>query len=84
MRARHLGADRSKRALARAIRQARAERALTQEELAFAAEMHSTEVSHIEHGKRNPTYTTLLRISRGLKIPLARLVERAEELERVE
>jgi len=46
--------------------------------------MHSTEVSHIEHGKRNPTYTTLLRISRGLKIPLARLVERAEELERVE
>jgi transcriptional regulator with XRE-family HTH domain len=64
-----------------AIRQVRLLRGLTQEELALRTGFDPTQISGIERGRRNPTFGTMLRISRGLGMRLSELAELAEELE---
>jgi transcriptional regulator with XRE-family HTH domain len=54
---------------------------MTQERLAEEAGFGVTQISSLERGRRNPTYASLRRISHGLGLSLAELVERAEELE---
>ena len=68
-------------ALGKAIRQERLRQKQSQEWLADRARLHSTEVSHIECGNRNPTYLVMRKISTALGISLAELVERGEGLE---
>lgn len=46
---------------------------LTQEGLAHAAGLHWTYVGQIERGERNPTYKNLLKLARGLGVPLTDL-----------
>lgn len=69
-------------AYGRALRELRAERALSQERLALNAGVDRTFVSGIERGERNPTLTTLLRLVGVLEIPLSDLALRAERMER--
>lgn len=71
-------------ALGEAIREARREAVLTQEELALRADIHEAYVSFLESGRRNPTWGVVRRISLALGVPLSELARRAEEFERGE
>ncbi len=68
--------------LGRAIRTLRHDAKLSQEALGEKAEIHATWISHIESGRINPTWGNVRRIAYGLKVPLPRLAELAEKLER--
>jgi len=68
-------------ALGRAIREARKEAGLTQEELSSLADVHETYVSFLESGRRNPTWGVVRRISIACGLPLPELARRAEEFE---
>ncbi len=48
------------------VKRLREAKGLSQEELAFDAEMHRTYVSGIERGKRNPTVTVIERLALAL------------------
>jgi transcriptional regulator with XRE-family HTH domain len=67
--------------LGKAIRKLRTESQLSQEALGNSAEIHPTWISHIESGRINPTWGNVRRIARGLKVPLARLAQLAEDYE---
>lgn len=68
--------------LGKAIRTLRHESSLSQESLGHRAEIHPTWISHIESGRINPTWGNVRRIAAGLEIPLPRLAELAEDMER--
>jgi transcriptional regulator with XRE-family HTH domain len=68
--------------LGKAIRTLRNDSNLSQETLGERAEIHPTWISHIESGRINPTYGNVRRIAYGLEVPLSRLAELAEKLER--
>jgi transcriptional regulator with XRE-family HTH domain len=55
------------------IRDARSRLGISQEELAFRAEIDRTYVSQIERGVGNPSVVVLLRLSAVLQTPLAKL-----------
>lgn len=59
--------------LARALRNLREQRGITQEDLAHAADITTTALSRIEGAKANPTWTTLTRILNALNTSLAEL-----------
>ena len=67
--------------LGKAIRKLRQEKKLSQEALGNRAEIHPTWISHIESGRINPTWGNVRRIARGLKVPLPRLAQLAEDYE---
>ena len=48
------------------VKRLREAKGLSQEELAFEAEVHRTYVSGIERGKRNPTVTVVERLADAL------------------
>jgi transcriptional regulator with XRE-family HTH domain len=48
---------------------------LTQEKLAFAADLDRTYVSAVERGEKNPTISVLARLAKALKVGPAELVE---------
>lgn len=56
------------------IRAARQRLGISQEELAFRAEIDRTYVSQIERGIGNPSLLVMLRLSRVLQAPLSRLL----------
>jgi transcriptional regulator with XRE-family HTH domain len=57
------------------VRKFRAERGLSQEELAFECGLHRTYVSGVERGVRNPTVVVLEKIAKALKVAASRLLE---------
>jgi transcriptional regulator with XRE-family HTH domain len=67
-------------ALGEAIRRSREEQGLSQEQLADAADLHITHIGGLERGVRNPSYATLLCLSRALKLRPGELVSLADEL----
>lgn len=67
-------------ALGRAVRELRLERGLTQRELAEAADLNVTWLSHIEAGRPNPAWGTVARIASALGVPVSELALRAERL----
>lgn len=67
--------------LGKAIRALRTENQLSQEALGQRAEIHPTWISHIESGRINPTWGNVRRIARGLKVPLPRLAQLAQDYE---
>lgn len=71
-------------ALGRAVRELRQERALTQRQLAQAADVNETWISHIEAGRTNPAWGTVARLAAALGIELSELAARAERLMRAE
>ena len=56
------------------LREARLHAGLSQEALALAASLHRTEISLLERGAREPRLSTLIRLSRALKVPAATLL----------
>jgi transcriptional regulator with XRE-family HTH domain len=56
------------------VRRIRQQRGMTQEKLAFEAEIDLTYVGGIERGKRNPSLLVLARIAQALSTPLAKLL----------
>ena len=56
------------------LRRLRRERGLSQDALAYAAELHRTEVSLLERGDRDPRLTTIVRLARGLGVPPSQLL----------
>jgi transcriptional regulator with XRE-family HTH domain len=50
------------------IRELRAERGLSQEDLAECSGLHRTYISGIERGVRNPTLSIILQIASALKV----------------
>ena len=59
----------------RNVRRARQQKKLTQEQLAFEAEIDLTYVGGIERGKRNPSLLVMARIADALSVPLNRLLD---------
>lgn len=57
------------------IRTFRTEQKLSQEELAFASELHPAYIGKVERGDKCPTVETLYKIANGLKIPLHKLLD---------
>ena len=57
------------------IRELRASRHLTQEQLAAGAQLHVTYLSSLEGGNRNPSLRTCYSIATALQISLAELFE---------
>jgi transcriptional regulator with XRE-family HTH domain len=56
------------------VRRWRAQRRLTQEQLAFEAEIDLTYMGGIERGKRNPSLMVMARIAKALSVPLPKLL----------
>ena len=59
---------------ARNVRRLRLKRGMTQEELAFEAEIDLTYMGGIERGRRNPSLLVMARIAKALAVPLAKLL----------
>lgn len=57
------------------VRKRRQDRGLTQEQLAFAAEIDLTYVGGIERGRRNPSVVVLARIAAALRMEPAELLK---------
>ena len=56
------------------VRHLRQLKGLTQEELAFEAQLDLTYVGGIERGRRNPSLLVMARISEALSVPLTKLL----------
>jgi transcriptional regulator with XRE-family HTH domain len=60
--------------LGRNVRHLRQQRDMTQEELAFEAEIDLTYMGGIERGRRNPSLLVMARIAKALSVPLPKLL----------
>lgn len=56
------------------MRRAREKLGLSQEALAAAADLHRTEISHIERATRDARVSTVVRVARALRVPPAQLL----------
>ena len=63
-----------------ALRQARTDRDLSQEELGFRSEVHRTYISELERGLKSPSLGTIERLAAALEIRTSKLIEGAEAL----
>jgi transcriptional regulator with XRE-family HTH domain len=61
-----------------AVRETRARRGLSQEELGFQAKLHRNYVGAIERGEINPTLRVILKLSKGLQVWPSELAELTE------
>jgi len=61
-----------------AVRETRARRRLSQEELAFQAKLHRNYVGALERGEINPTMRVILKLSKGLRVWPSELAELTE------
>ena len=68
------------KAVGQAVREARDELGVSQEELGFESDLDRTYISGIERGVRNPTVETLARLCRALGVRVSELIARAERL----
>ncbi|MED4013786.1 helix-turn-helix transcriptional regulator [Priestia aryabhattai] len=62
------------------IKKYRLERSISQEKLAFGADLDRTFISLLERGKRKPTINTLFAISKVLEIKPHKIVREVENL----
>jgi transcriptional regulator with XRE-family HTH domain len=60
--------------LGKNVRRLRRQKGLTQEELAFEAEIDLTYMGGIERGMRNPSLLVMARIADALSVPLTKLL----------
>lgn len=61
--------------LGRNVRRYRDEKGLSQEALAFDADLHRTYVSGVERGKRNPTVLIVAKLADALGVEPCKLLE---------
>jgi transcriptional regulator with XRE-family HTH domain len=62
------------------LRELRIEKKISQEKLAEYCELDRTYISLLERGLRQPTLTTLFRISKALDMKPSEIVRRVEEV----
>ncbi|SCY87201.1 MULTISPECIES: helix-turn-helix transcriptional regulator [unclassified Lysinibacillus] len=62
------------KALGNNIRFFREQAGISQETLSFRAGLHRNYISSLELAQKNPTYTTLLKLSKALNVSLIELV----------
>jgi len=62
------------------IKEIRREKSISQEELAAKTGLDRSFISLVENGKRNPTLTTVIKLSQGLEIGLSDLMVRFEAI----
>jgi transcriptional regulator with XRE-family HTH domain len=62
----------------RNVRRIRLQRGLTQERLAFAAELDLTYIGGIERGRRNPSLMAMARVADALNVPITELLDTLE------
>lgn len=62
-------------ALGKRIASERKKRGITLEKLAYEMEISKGNLSDIEHGKKDPRYTTLVAIANGLEISVSKLLK---------
>jgi transcriptional regulator with XRE-family HTH domain len=62
-----------------AVRELRACRDLSQEELGFRAKLHRNYVGALERGEINPTFKTMRTLADGLDVELSSLIRLYEE-----
>ncbi len=65
-------------ALGGAVRELRARRHLSQEALGWRCDLHRNYVGAVERGEVNCTFRVLLKLERGLWVPLSELIDRFE------
>ena len=63
------------RLLAAKLKEVRAKKGFTQEELAYESELSLSQIARIETVKINPTVSTIFRIARTLDIPVSELFD---------
>ena len=63
-----------RKALGKNILHLRQQKGMTQEQLAFEAEIDLTYMGGIERGRRNPSLLVMARIAKALSVPLAKLL----------
>lgn len=61
--------------LGRNVKLRRQKTGLSQEEFSVKARLHRTYISQFEQGRRNPTYTTLVKIAKALGTTLKELLD---------
>lgn len=66
------------------VKEARQEKHMSQEELAFRSGLHRTYISSIERGKRNISLVNIRRLANALGVPLHDLMPIESELEEKE
>jgi transcriptional regulator with XRE-family HTH domain len=67
-------------ALGRAVRSIREDKGISQVQLAADTGFMQSWISQIEHGRRNPSWSNVVRLSEGLGVSLSELASRAESL----
>jgi transcriptional regulator with XRE-family HTH domain len=67
-------------ALGQAVQAIRAERGMSQVQLAEASGFRQSWISNVEHGRRNPSWENVVRLAQGLGVRTSALVKRAESL----
>jgi transcriptional regulator with XRE-family HTH domain len=67
-------------AFAEALRRARGQQQMSQEQLGFESGYHRTYISMLERGQMNPSLKTILSIATALGVPAAQLVADVERL----
>ena len=67
-------------ALSLVLKENRKEQNLSQEELAYRANLDRTYISLLERGKRNPTLPVLFSISSALNVKTSDLIKQIENL----
>ena len=65
-------------AFGRILKQMREKKGLSQEELAFKAELHRTYVSQLERGVKSPSLKTIHRLAKALGLSSSALLRKAE------
>lgn len=60
--------------LGRNVHRLRLQKGMTQEKLAFEAEIDLTYMGGIERGRRNPSLLVMARIAKALSVPLPKLL----------
>ena len=63
-----------RKVLGKNVHRVRLQRGMTQEALAFEAEIDLTYMGGIERGRRNPSLLVMARIAKALSVPLAKLL----------
>ncbi|MDL2141793.1 helix-turn-helix transcriptional regulator [Flavobacterium tructae] len=61
--------------LAKRLKEIRAEKRISQEELAYRSEITLSQIARIETVRINPTVSTIFKIARTLDIPLSELFD---------
>lgn len=70
----------SKRAFGQVLKGLRLERGLTQEELSYACNRHSTYIRRLERGKSSPTLVTVDALAKALGMKPSEILRKVEKL----